>query len=104
MVQIENEIGMLEDARDHSPLAEAAFRRGVPEELMAYLVKNKKSLHPSLLKKWTEAGRRRSGSWTAARTAHCPAMRIAPPTRQRRCRKYQAKGNRWLEPPHAICP
>ena len=63
MVQIENEIGMLEDARDHSPLAEAAFRRGVPEELMAYLVKNKKSLHPSLLKKWTEAGRRRSGSW-----------------------------------------
>lgn len=64
MVQIENEIGMLEDARDHSPLAEAAFRRGVPEELMAYLVKNKKSLHPSLLKKWTEAGGRRSGSWT----------------------------------------
>ncbi|MBQ7422728.1 MAG: DUF5597 domain-containing protein [Prevotella sp.] len=28
MVQVENEIGMLEDARDHSPLAEKAFRDG----------------------------------------------------------------------------
>ncbi len=33
MVQVENEIGMLEDARDHSPLAEAAYAKGVPQEL-----------------------------------------------------------------------
>ena len=30
MMQIENEIGMLESARDHSPLAEKAYRQPVP--------------------------------------------------------------------------
>ena len=34
MMQIENEIGMLEDARDHSPLAEKAYRQPVPEQLL----------------------------------------------------------------------
>lgn len=34
MIQIENEIGMLEDARDHSPLAEKAYRGKVPAELL----------------------------------------------------------------------
>lgn len=33
MVQIENEIGMLEDARDHSPAANAAYNKGVPQIL-----------------------------------------------------------------------
>ena len=37
MVQVENEIGMLEDARDHSPLAETAYAKGVPQELINYL-------------------------------------------------------------------
>ncbi len=63
MLQIENEIGMLEDARDHSKLAEAAYRKGVPSELVKYLNKNKKSLHPALLSKWQEAGMKQSGSW-----------------------------------------
>ena len=48
MVQIENEIGMLEDARDHSPLADAIYKKGVPAELVNYLKKNKKQLHPWL--------------------------------------------------------
>ena len=48
MMQIENEIGMLEDARDHSPLAEAVYKKGVPSELISYLKKNKKQLHPWL--------------------------------------------------------
>lgn len=64
MLQIENEIGMLEDARDHSKLAEAAYRKGVPAELVNHLDKNKKSLHPVLLKKWQDAGMKQSGSWT----------------------------------------
>ena len=34
MIQIENEIGMLEDARDHSPLAEEAYKQPVPQELL----------------------------------------------------------------------
>ncbi len=33
MIQIENEIGMLESARDHSPLAEKEYAKGVPETL-----------------------------------------------------------------------
>ena len=37
MVQIENEIGMLEDARDHSPLAEKAYRQDVPTPLLKAL-------------------------------------------------------------------
>lgn len=63
MMQIENEIGMLEDARDHSDLAEAEYAKGVPEKLMKHLASRKKSLHPSLAAKWKAAGSRKSGSW-----------------------------------------
>ena len=48
MIQVENEIGMLEDARDHSPLAEEVYQKGVPQELISYLKKNQKTLHPWL--------------------------------------------------------
>ena len=48
MMQIENEIGMLEDARDHSPLAEQAYKKGVPQPLLTYLKANQKQLHPWL--------------------------------------------------------
>ena len=48
MIQVENEIGMLEDARDHSSLAEAVYQKGVPQELVSYLKKNQKTLHPWL--------------------------------------------------------
>ena len=37
MVQVENEIGMFEDARDHSPLAEKAYQTPVPNELLSAL-------------------------------------------------------------------
>ena len=37
MVQIENEIGMLEAARDHSPLAERAFDEPIPRNLLPLL-------------------------------------------------------------------
>lgn len=42
MVQVENEIGMLESARDYSPLAEKAWRSPVPEELLRALKLKKK--------------------------------------------------------------
>lgn len=60
MVQVENEIGMLEDARDHSPLAEEAYGKGVPQELMRYLTKHNRSLHPWLKERFRPKGR----SWT----------------------------------------
>ena len=37
MVQVENEIGMLESARDHSPLAEKAYKQQVPATLLKAL-------------------------------------------------------------------
>jgi len=37
MMQIENEIGMLESARDHSPLAEKAYKQPVPQALLKAL-------------------------------------------------------------------
>lgn len=63
MVQIENEIGMLEDARDYSREAHAAFHAAVPETLMNYLQKNKKKLHPQMLEKWGSQGFKQKGNW-----------------------------------------
>ena len=37
MMQIENEIGMLESARDHSPMAEKAYKQPVPQALLKAL-------------------------------------------------------------------
>ena len=63
MIQIENEIGMLEDARDYSKVANAAFSAPVPESLIKFLVKNKKDLHPSLSEKWGKQGFKTKGNW-----------------------------------------
>ena len=46
MVQVENEIGMLEDARDHSATADSAFHAGVPKPLIAAL--GGQGLHPHM--------------------------------------------------------
>ena len=63
MIQIENEIGMLENARDYSKAANSSFNSKVPESLMKYLIKNKKSLHPSLVEKWGKEGFKTTGNW-----------------------------------------
>lgn len=63
MVQIENEIGMLEDARDYSAAAQREYDKGVPSQLIVFLEKNKKSLHPQLLERWRDNGMKRTGSW-----------------------------------------
>lgn len=63
MIQIENEIGMLESARDHSVAANKAFYSPVPETFISYLQKNKKRLHPQMLKKWESQGYKTSGTW-----------------------------------------
>jgi beta-galactosidase GanA len=63
MVQVENEIGMLPTARDHSPLADRAYSADVPVELMSYLAAHRATLVPSLRKRWEANGGRTSGSW-----------------------------------------
>ena len=64
MIQIENEIGMLEDARDHSKVADRHFRDQVPEELTSYLQSHKENLHPYMSRKWAENGMKTEGTWT----------------------------------------
>lgn len=56
MIQVENEIGMLESPRDHSTLAEAEYHKGVPQELLSYLKKNQKTLHPWLAARFNAKG------------------------------------------------
>ena len=51
MIQVENEIGMLESARDHSKLSDETYKKGVPSELVTYLKKHQKELHPWLKKR-----------------------------------------------------
>lgn len=62
MIQVENEIGMLEDARDHSRLADDVYKKGVPRELIGYLKKNLKTLHPWMKERFNSEGK----SWTEA--------------------------------------
>lgn len=63
MMQIENEIGMLEDARDYSKEANERFNAAVPEKLMNYLAKNKKTLHRQMYEKWEKQGFKQKGTW-----------------------------------------
>jgi len=65
MVQVENEVGMIPDARDHSPAANAAYGQPVPGELMDYLREHKDALVPELRAKWQAAGFGTSGNWEA---------------------------------------
>lgn len=55
MVQVENEIGLLESARDYSPEATRLYNSDVPEELLSYLESHAKTLHPYTLKKLTDS-------------------------------------------------
>jgi beta-galactosidase GanA len=63
MIQVENEIGMLPEARDYHPEATAAFKRQVPTPLINYLVKNKTSLAPALAAAWSAQGNKTKGTW-----------------------------------------
>ncbi len=64
MMQVENEVGVLGDSRDHSPAANDAFAGPVPKELMRYLQQHKDALAPELLEVWKTSGMKTSGTWT----------------------------------------
>ncbi len=63
MIQVENEVGMIPDARDYSPAANAAFAQPVPKELIDYLRSHKDDLNDELRDKWRDAGWKTSGNW-----------------------------------------
>lgn len=66
MVQVENEIGMIPDARDYHPEATKAFQSAVPAEFMAYVQEQRDTLQPEFRAVWQKAGSRTSGTWEAA--------------------------------------
>ena len=63
MVQVENEVGVLGDARDRSAAANEAFAKPVPKELMDYLANPRKPLLPEFKEIWEAAGSKTSGTW-----------------------------------------
>jgi len=63
LVQVENEVGMIPDARDHSATANAAFLSSVPIALTSYLKNNRASLQPSLKQPWDTHGDKIGANW-----------------------------------------
>jgi beta-galactosidase GanA len=63
MVQVENEIGMIPEARDHSAVSDSVFARPVPQALIEYLQRHRDALAPELRARWDSAGAKSAGSW-----------------------------------------
>ena len=63
MMQVENEVGMLPSARDHSVPADAAFNQPVPETLISYLHLHREQLAPEIRQLWQHEGFKTAGNW-----------------------------------------
>ena len=79
-IQVENEMGVLSSSRDFSPAANAAFAGPVPQELTAYLERNKDNLLPELKKIWVAAGSKTSGTGKRFLARTSPRRRRRGPT------------------------
>ena len=64
MMQVENEVGVLGDSRDHSAAANSAFASVVPAELTQYLKVHRDALYPDLRALWDAKGDKSVGTWT----------------------------------------
>ncbi len=65
MVQVENEIGILGDSRDRTPLAQAALHCPVARDLTRSLERHEEALDSNLREAWASRGRRRDEPWAA---------------------------------------
>jgi hypothetical protein len=63
MIQVENEIGMIPQARDYCDEANREFAKPAPAALMSYLQKNKDSLIPEFHEMWKATGFKPTGTW-----------------------------------------
>lgn len=63
MMQVQNEIGMLPSARDHSSQGLAAWQEPVPAALISYLKTNRQRLHPDMRALWERQGAKTKGTW-----------------------------------------
>jgi beta-galactosidase GanA len=62
-MQVENEVGVIPEARDHSSVANTAFEAPIPQALMSHLEKHRTTLAPELSAAWEAAGAKASGTW-----------------------------------------
>ena len=63
MMQVENEVGVLGDSRDHSDAANKAFASAVPAQLTQYLQAHRTSLYPDLKDLWDANDNKTAGTW-----------------------------------------
>ena len=63
MVQVENEVGVIPESRDHSAIANASFSAEVPSALTTYIEKHKTTLNPAFRAAWETAGAKATGTW-----------------------------------------
>ena len=63
MVQVENEVGVIPESRDHSAVANAAFAAAVPATLTSFLEKHRVTLDTDLRAAWEAAGAKAAGTW-----------------------------------------
>jgi beta-galactosidase GanA len=61
MAQVENEIGMIPEARDHSEISELAYKSAVPSILLSLAARGE--LGPEISALWEKAGRKTRGTW-----------------------------------------
>lgn len=62
MIQVENEIGMIDVPRDYSAEATKMYHSAVPQQLVDYLKKNAKALHPYITEKLANAAEQGSAN------------------------------------------
>jgi hypothetical protein len=63
MVQVENEVGVIPESRDHSSIANASFSTAVPSTLTNFLEKHRTALNPELRAAWEAGGVKAAGTW-----------------------------------------
>lgn len=63
MIQMENEVGLHGHPRDFCPLANEAFSKPVPKELISWLTAHRDSLLPETLEAWQARGCPTEGTW-----------------------------------------
>jgi hypothetical protein len=63
MMQVENEVGVIPESRDHSSVANASFTAAVPSTLTSFLENNRTTLNSELRAAWEAAGAKTAGTW-----------------------------------------
>ena len=63
IVQVENEVGVIPESRDHSPVANSTFAGPVPADLISYMKGHRATLNPEFRAAWEAAGAKTAGTW-----------------------------------------